>query len=72
MTGDEVRRYEFHEEWRGYNPRQVDQLLEQIAGALDGGGPVSGLLVNVELGRSMRGYRRSDVDDLLEQLRLQS
>jgi DivIVA domain-containing protein len=71
MTGDEVRAYEFHEQFRGYNPNQVDQLLQQIADALDGGRPISELMAVIELRRSMRGYRMSDVDEFLEQLRLQ-
>ena len=72
MTGDEVRRYEFHEQFRGYNPAQVDHLLQQIAEALDDGRPIADLMVGVELRRSMRGYRIGDVDELLDQLRLQS
>lgn len=72
MTGDEVRRYEFHEQIRGYNPSQVDDLLQQIADALDGGKPIGGIITGVEFRRSMRGYRMTDVDGLLEQLRLQS
>lgn len=72
MTGNEVRRSEFREQWRGYNPRRVDELLEQIAHALDSGRPIGSLVTNMEIPRSMRGYRMADVDDLLGQLRLQS
>lgn len=71
VTGDEVRRCEFHEALRGYDPRQVDALLDQVAVALDAGRPVAALVAAPALRRRLRGYRTTDVDGLLERLRLE-
>ena len=69
VTGDEVRRAQFHERLRGYDPRLVDEWMNEVAAALDAGQPISHL-VNIEgFGRRIRGYRMKDVDALLERLR---
>jgi DivIVA domain-containing protein len=72
MTGDEVRRSEFREAYRGYNAQHVDTFLEKVADALDAGISISALVQSVEFGRSLRGYGIDDVDAVLVRLRFQS
>ncbi len=55
MTGDEVRRCEFRETFRGYNAQHVDTFLEKVADALDAGISISALVQSVECGRLASG-----------------
>jgi DivIVA domain-containing protein len=71
LTGDEVRQAKFREKLRGYNPDEVDSLLEEVAKALDAGLSITELVrrTRVKFGTKFRGYHPADVDALLDRLR---
>jgi len=67
-TSDDVRSAEFRLAKSGYDPDDVDQLLEQIVVALDAGEPCGAIIDAADLGSARRGYERADVDALLDRL----
>lgn len=70
VTGDDVRRLQFSEAFRGYRPADVDALLEKVALAIDNGDSLEPLLRTSQLRRATHGYRLDDVDRALGGLRL--
>jgi DivIVA domain-containing protein len=71
MTGDDIRRVEFREAFRGYSIAVVDRRLDEIASAIDRGERIRALdLTTEQIPRQWRGYRSEDVDALFDQLRL--
>jgi hypothetical protein len=57
---------------RGYDPKEVDELLEYLAFELDAGRSPANLIPQVELRLRFRGYYVKDVDQLLDMLQEES
>lgn len=69
VTADDVRSAEFSMAKKGYDPQDVDILLEQVAVALERGEPVAELVTSARLRTgARRGYAHAGVDALLERL----
>lgn len=76
MTPDDVVRAEFGSGGRrGYDPREVDDFLEEVVHRMRGGTLDAGFLDSARFGTprglGQSGYSPKDVDDLLSQLRSQ-
>jgi DivIVA domain-containing protein len=68
VTADEVRTARFREQLRGYNPDDVDRLLERAAKELDAGQSPGAIVKGAVFRKKFRGYRMADVDELLAKL----
>ena len=68
MTGDEVRAAKFREKLRGYDPAQVDPLLEAVARELDAKRSPVDLIRRAQFRSKLRGYHPVDVDAFLAQV----
>ena len=71
ITAKVVREAAFPPSLRGYDPTEVDAVLDLIADALDRGERIDpAWLAAVEFRTTLRGYSRQTVDAFLEQLRM--
>ena len=68
MTGDDIRQALFRPALGGYRFRDVDEMLDQFADALDQGLSPEVVTPTVQLRKSLRGYNVGDVEKLLESL----
>ena len=68
LTADDVRGAEFGMAKKGYDPMDVDDLLERVAVALDTGKPRRPIVEAARLGTARRGYDKAGVDALLDRL----
>ena len=61
---------QFREQFRGYDPNQVDDAIEALAVRIENGGEVRRFdLDHPEFRQRLRGYHREDVDAFFEALR---
>jgi len=67
-----VRNATFRETLKGYDRREVDDLLRRIAAAIDTGHSPHQLIANARFRDVWKGYDRDDVDDFLNQLQRQA
>ena len=66
---EEIRAARFREAFRGYDPREVDRLLDRIVHDLEADRPLDWLLAEPGFRRCFRGYDRAAVDRFLAGLR---
>lgn len=68
LTADDVRSAEFGMAKTGYDPDDVDVLLDRVVVALDTGEPCGPIIDGARLGTARRGYDKAAVDALLDRL----
>ena len=70
MDGAWVRTVEFRQAVGGYDRDHVDEVLEKVAQAIDGGWSPKPIIRDVHFRRTRwKGYHRQDIDEFIELLR---
>ena len=74
MDALELRSVLFREQFRGYEPTEVDDALDRLAACLDRAGHISRAdLEGLQFRRArFRGYHRGDVDAFVASLRAEA